>query len=98
MTLYNKCDRPDCGEGIRDFQADETLAVSAVTGQGLDRLQERLAGILQNRKIYVERFFLYPDAGKIQLIRRYGQLMQEEYREEGIAVAGYVPAQIAQKL
>lgn len=98
VTLLNKCDRPECSRNMRDFQADETLAVSAVTGQGLDELREVLARLLQNRKIYVERFYRYPDAGKIQLIRRYGQLMQEDYREEGIAVAGYVPAQIAQKL
>ena len=50
------------------------------------------------RNIYVEKVYDYKDAGKIQLIRRYGQLLKEEYEEDGIHAAGYVPADIIGRL
>jgi len=98
ITLFNKCDRPGCDTSIRDFQADHTLRISAVTGQGLDDVKELLAKILRDRKIYVERFYPYKDAGKVQIIRKYGQLLSEEYLDEGIAVTAYVPVEVIEKV
>ena len=46
----------------------------------------------------IERVFPYSDAGKIQLIREYGQLESEEYTQDGIKVKGYVPAWVGGKL
>ena len=40
----------------------------------------------------------YSDAAKIQLIRKYGELETEEYREDGIFVRAYVPAQVYAKV
>lgn len=31
------------------------------------------------------------EMGKIQLLRKYGQIVTEEYRDDGVAVTGYVP-------
>ena len=36
----------------------------------------------------------YKEAGKIQLIRKYGELQEEEYREDGIFVRAFVPAEL----
>ena len=98
ITLFNKCDRPGCDTSIRDFQADHILKISAATGQGLDDVKELLAKILRDRKIYVERFYPYKDAGKVQIIRKYGQLLSEEYLDEGIAVTAYVPVEVIEKV
>jgi len=98
VTLFNKIDRPGDGATRRDLQADYTLSISAAHGQGLEELKGLLAKILRERRVYVERFYLYKDAGKVQLIRRYGQLVSEEYRDEGIAVTGYVPAEMVNKM
>ena len=46
----------------------------------------------------VEYTFPYKDAAKIQLIRKYGELLREEYLEEGIAVEAYVPIPIYGKI
>ena len=40
----------------------------------------------------------YSEAGKIQLIRQFGQLESEEYTEDGIKVLAYVPKEIEGKL
>ena len=98
ITLFNKCDRPGCDTSIRDFQADHILKISAATGQGLDDVKELLTKILRDRKIYVERFYPYKDAGKVQIIRKYGQLLSEEYLDEGIAVTAYVPVEVIEKV
>lgn len=50
--------------------------------------------ILRNRKVYLERVYPYQEAGRIQAIRRYGQLLSEEYREDGIFITAYVPAEL----
>lgn len=94
ITLFNKQDQaPDAGT-LRDFQADYTLHTSAKTGQGLEDLKRVLQEILQKEQIYIERVYSFAEAGKIQLIRQNGQLLQEEYLPEGIAVKAYVPKEI----
>ena len=76
--------------GVMDY----TLKVSAKTGEGLVDLNDLLEKLLAEEQIYVERLFPYQEAGKIQLIREYGQLISEEYTEEGIAVKARVPKEI----
>lgn len=93
ITLLNKQDLvPEVQ--IRDLQADYTLKISAKTGEGLDSLKLLLEKLLAEEQIYVERLFPYQEAGKLQLIRRHGQLLSEEYTENGIAVKARVPVEI----
>lgn len=95
VTLFNKQDRVAQGsEILRDRKADKTLAISARSGTGLETLKELLEEILNERKVLVERIYDYKNAGVIQLIRKYGQLLEEEYRPEGIYVKAYVPMEI----
>jgi GTP-binding protein HflX len=54
--------------------------------------------VLNERKVLIEKLFSYQDAGKIQIIRKYGQLLEEEYQQEGIFVRAYVPREIYQSL
>jgi GTP-binding protein HflX len=53
---------------------------------------------LNERKILVERVFSYQEAGKIQTIRKYGQLLEEEYQQDGIFIRAYVPKDVFQGL
>ncbi|MCI5996343.1 MAG: GTPase HflX [Blautia sp.] len=94
ITLFNKQDKITGEEHLRDFKADHTLKISARTGQGLDDLKALLERLLQERNILIERIYPYDQAGLIQLIRRQGQLLEEEYRAEGIYVKAYVPMEI----
>ena len=97
ITLFNKV---DMGAAIRmrDSNADHTLKVSAKTGEGLEDLKALLGKILSEEQIYVEKLFTYQEAGKIQLIREYGQLLSEEYTDTGILVKARVPQEIHGKL
>ena len=94
ITLFNKQDKLELPQMFRDLHADYTFAVSAKTGQGLDELKGALLDIIRQDQIYVERLYDFSEAGKIQLIRKHGQLLDEEYVAEGIAVKAYVPKSI----
>ena len=97
ITLFNKQDAPGAAV-LRDFKADYTLKISAKTGGGLEDLNDLLEKLLADEQIYVERLFPYQEAGKIQLIREYGQLISEEYTDTGIAVKARVPKEIYPKV
>ena len=98
ITLFNKQDRLGKEESHKDFQADYSIATSAKTGQGLDKLKAALLEIIRRDQIYVERLYPFADAGKIQMIRSKGQLLSEEYLPEGIQIKAYVPQDVYGKL
>lgn len=94
VTLFNKQDRVEHNETLRDLKADKTMLISARHGNGLDELKAVLEEIINDKNVLIERLYDYKDAGLIQLIRKYGQLLEEEYRGEGIYVRAYVPMEI----
>ena len=94
VTVFNKIDRMDADVTCRDPKADFRVQISAKTGEGLDELLETIENILRSRRIYLEKIFGYAEAGKIQKIRAKGQLLSEEYTDEGIHVKAYVPAEL----
>ena len=98
LTLFNKQDRIENPEILKDMKADKTLKISAKTGKGLDDLKDELEKILCARSILLERVFPYEKAGLIQIVRAKGQLLEEEYRGDGIYVKAFVPAEIYGKV
>lgn len=107
VTVFNKQDaveailsqdtisqqvRTVLSEPPRDSRADYILGISAATGQGLSGLKGLLSKLLREQKVYMEKLFPYEEAGRVQLIRKYGQLLEEEYTQDGIVVKAYVPA------
>ena len=94
LTVFNKCDRITGEEILQDFRADKTLRISAKTGMGLDTLKEVFEDMLRDGKVLLKHTFPYEKAGEIQKIRKYGELLKEEYRPEGIYVEAYVPPEL----
>lgn len=91
ITLFNKRDLAAGSELPKDPNAVRTIGISAGTGAGLMELQEVLEEQLRNSRIQVEKLFPYAQAGDIQRIRRYGQVLEEEYREDGIYIKAWMP-------
>ena len=98
ITVFNKVDRPDADTACRDMSADYKLRLSAKTGEGIGELLDLFAVILRNRRIYFEKVFAYKNAGRIQTIRKSGQLLSEEYQDDGIHVKAYVPVELFEEL
>ncbi len=98
ITVFNKVDRPDADTACRDMSADYKVRLSAKTGEGIGELLDLFAVILRNRRIYFEKVFAYKNAGRIQTIRKNGQLLSEEYQDDGIHVKAYVPVELFEEL
>lgn len=98
ITAFNKQDKEGAETILRDFKADYVVRISAKTGFGFEELLGTIEKILRERKIEIERVYEYHEAGKIQLIRKYGELLAEEYREDGIYVRAFVPREIYGKI
>ena len=94
ITLFNKQDKLAVRQDLRDFRADRSLGISAKQGMGLDELKEILEQVIREKNVLIERVYPYDKAGCIQLIRKHGQLLEEEYRPDGIFVKAYVPMEI----
>lgn len=98
LTVFNKIDRLQAeGKSVdpllfKDAKSKDVQLLSAKKKQGFDELLEKIEKILNEDFVRIEKTFSYQEAGKIQIIREYGRLDTEEYREDGIYVEAAVPA------
>lgn len=96
ITVFNKQDKLEDESVIfRDSRADYLVNASIKQGKGIDKILQDVEEIIRNSKKYIAKTFSYNDAGKIQYIRKYGELLKEEYTEDGIYVEAYVPAEMS---
>ena len=91
LTLFNKQDLVTDPEALHDAHADRTLRISAKTGAGLEEVKHTLEEMLRENKIFMERLLPYAESGILAKIRASGELVTEEYREDGIFIQAYVP-------
>ena len=90
LTIFNKVDKLVDELDYHDLRADYTVHTSVKEGKGLDEVKEVLAKFLRDNKTYVEELVPYAEAGRIAKIRENGELLSEEYREDGIFIKAYI--------
>ena len=95
VTVFNKTDKlEESGLPIpRDFSADYQVRISAKCGDGLHELEEILGISFAVGEFIWKGVSLYTGR-KAAEHTQYGQLLSEEYTEEGIKVTAYVPAEL----
>ncbi len=98
ITLFNKQDKVKEPELLKDFKADRTLKIAAKTGEGLESLKQVLEETLREDKKLLEGVFPYAEGGQITVVRKFGELLEEEYRENGIYVKAFVPVELYKNL
>ncbi len=91
ITAFNKQDLVVSPEGCKDLKADKVVRISAKHGQGLPELLAVITDLLREGKVYIETVISYAEGNKLALIRKYGELLSEEYVAEGTAIKAYVP-------
>ena len=97
IAVWNKADLTDENALFRDFSAAASVKLSARTGEGLDAFYEALASILRETRVRIDTVIAYKDAAVAAGIRKAGQLISEEYEEDGIHIEAYVPRALAAK-
>ncbi|MCI5882988.1 MAG: GTPase HflX [Eubacterium sp.] len=102
LTVFNKIDRlrdtTTSDNILKDCRSKDTVKISAKQRLGFEELLQKTEKILNEDFVRIEKTFSYEEAGKIQLIRQYGRLDTEEYREDGIYVEAAVPTEYVGKV
>jgi GTP-binding protein HflX len=91
ITAFNKVDLPESSSVLKDLSADYTVRISAKTGEGIPELLQTISQAARDRSVVVEKVFSYQDAGAVNTVRKYGQVLEEEYRGEGVYIKAQLP-------
>jgi GTPase len=85
LLVLNKADAtpPEIMQSLQRRFAGTAEAVSARTGEGIDRLVQRIAGLLPPDRRVVEAFVPYARPEVVAQVHREGEVLQREDREEG---------------
>ncbi len=96
ITVFNKIDLLPADAGAPP--ASQTTAfVSAVTGEGLDALRERIGDLLRRQMVEVDAVVPYERGELVARARTSGDV-EEHYEAGGVRVSGHLPASIASEL
>ena len=99
LLVLNKIDAaaPDAVVGLRRRWPD-TVAVSATTGQGVDRLLQRVAATLPHSRRLVEAVVPYDRTELVAAAHREGEVLDVEHRPDGTYVRAEVERTVGQAL
>ena len=98
ITVWNKADLVYDAVLFRDFDADTSIKISAKTGDGIDTLYSEIGKILRESREYVDAVIPYKDVAIVSEIRKLGQLLSEEYEEDGVHIRAYVPGAMINRI
>ncbi len=98
ITVFNKKDIWPEDIVLRDPAAEAAVSVSVRTGEGLDVLLAKIEEMIRRLKPYIRTTISYADGQKVDFIRRYGQVVKEEYTENGTYIEAYLEEAYIRKL
>ncbi|MCR5098249.1 MAG: GTPase HflX [Lachnospiraceae bacterium] len=90
ITVFNKSDLPESEASFYDARADRTVRISAALGEGIDAFYDAVSDVIRESREYIDTMIPYGETSRLAGIRKYGQLLSEEYLPEGIHIAAYV--------
>ncbi len=90
LTAFNKIDLVSQEQPLKDLHADKTVRISAKQNTGIEEMLGLLSDMLKENKMLLEEVFPYEEGGRAALLRKYGQILEEEYRNDGIFIRAYL--------
>lgn len=90
LTLLNKFDCADANEDLRDLKAFKNLQISAKTGEGMTEFLSEIEHKLLDGKKHLKIVVPYTKGEVLQKIRSFGQIVVEEYVNDGTYVELYI--------
>jgi len=88
IQVFNKCDLVDIKPGLPG------VAVSAKTGEGLEELLEAISQKLSERIVHAILLFPFSEVGKVALLRDRGNIITEQWKENGLLVQATIDRNI----
>lgn len=95
ILAINKCDLQGTEEPVWDSVADRKVVISAKEGTGINNLKHAVSDTLRQSRVYYDSTLSFSEGSKIAAIRKYGQLLNEEYTADGIHVKAYIPPSLS---
>ena len=95
VTAFNKIDRLEGEQVLKDLRADRTVRISARSGEGVEDMLDALSELLKAGQVLIDKIIPYTDGSQINLLRKYGQVLEESYENDGTKVKAYVPREYA---
>lgn len=96
ITVFNKIDLLPMDAGAPP-PSERAAFVSAVTGEGIDRLRELIGDALRAEMVVVDAVVPYERGELVARARTTGDV-EERYEAGGVRVSGHLPASIAAEL
>ncbi len=99
VTVLNKVDVEESAPMVTRLEHvyPVSVAVSTVTGEGIDKLLSTVQEILSQRRVTVEMLFAYGDP-MISLIHSNGKVLNESYVESGVIIKAELDKAVAGKV
>lgn len=100
LTVFNKIDIAENPENLRQLVAEwpDSVAVSALTGEGISDLFGAIRRILADRLSRIAVLVPYSHANLAEKAHDFGQVMVKEYRDDGIYIEANLVAEMRGKL
>lgn len=84
LAVFNKCDRPEADRLLMNIP--NSVAISALTGEGLDDLLESISKALPPSRAKVKMLIPYSDGTCAAVLRKDGLVHFEEYTADGLSI------------
>lgn len=97
IAVFNKMDEVNEDVILRDLSASRTVRVSAKSGEGIESLIKGICDTLKDMQKLVKLLIPYSESALAAKIRRIGQIVSEEYLEEGILLEAYIPRWLSEE-
>ncbi len=98
ITVINKADLIDEDIIFSDPHAHMLLRISAKKKEGLAELLAAVTELINEQRIWVDTTYPYDKADTVSLIHQYGQVVSQDYAEDGIHIQAYVAKRFSEKL
>jgi len=98
LLVFNKVDLLEPDEaGELTIREPGSIAISAATGDGLDRLRDAIEGAFEETLRSVELLLPYSEGGTLAELHEVAGDLEREDRAEGVLVRARVPAALAHR-
>lgn len=100
LTALNKIDKL-LDKGIADIlveKYEESVAISALKKENLDKLNDKIAALLLNQVSSVELLIPHNQMRVVNLIYQEGKVLEAEYSDSGARITAQIPLALKRKL
>lgn len=97
ITALNKIDKLESPAAVQEMlkQFPNSVGISALTGEGVDRLLELVDRTLTQQMIDVVVRIPFSAGELVSLFHRFGSIEKEEHTPEGVEIVGQLPVDLA---